>query len=60
MKLLPYLLLGPVSGPLVAGIVRNHRSAPLLATLYALALALLAYDLPRVLLALASYVERHG
>jgi NhaP-type Na+/H+ and K+/H+ antiporter len=60
MKWLPYILLGPVSGPLAAGVVRHYRTAPALAALYALALGLLAYDLPHVLAALAVYVATGG
>ena len=44
--LLPYLLLGPISGPLAEGIVRNWRAKELtLAWLYGLALIAIDYDL---------------
>lgn len=37
----PYLTLGPVSGPLAAGVVLNFRDGrPVLASLYSLALVL--------------------
>jgi hypothetical protein len=44
--LLPWLLLGPVTGPLAEGIVRNWRARQIsLAWLYALALIVVDYDL---------------
>jgi len=44
--LLPWLLLGPVTGPLAEGIVRNWRAKQIsLAWLYALALIVVDYDL---------------
>ena len=33
-----YAALGPITGPLVAGFVRNRKSEPLLAALYAVAI----------------------
>lgn len=45
--LAPYLVLGPVSGPLTAGIVRNLRGgAPFLATLYGILLVAWLLILP--------------
>ena len=45
-RLLPWLLLGPVTGPLAEGIVRNLRAKEItLAWLYGLALVLADYDL---------------
>jgi len=44
--LLPWLLLGPVTGPLAEGIVRNWRAKEMsLAALYGVALVLVDYDL---------------
>jgi hypothetical protein len=43
---LPWLLIGPCSGPLAEGVVRNWRAGEVnLARLYALALILTTYDL---------------
>ncbi|WP_332767123.1 hypothetical protein [Phenylobacterium sp.] len=48
-RLAPFFLLGPVSGPLTAGIVFNLRGGrPVLALLYALALAEFVFLLPVV------------
>lgn len=45
-RLAPWLLLGPISGPLAEGVYRNFRARnPLLASLYALAVAATWYDL---------------
>lgn len=39
-RLAPYFLVGPISGPLLAGVVINFRGGrPVLGTLYAIALA---------------------
>ncbi len=44
--LLPWLLLGPITGPLAEGIVRNWRAKQIsLAWLYAVALVLVDYNL---------------
>jgi hypothetical protein len=44
--LLPWLLLGPVTGPLAEGIVRNWRAKEIsLAWLYGVALVLVDYQL---------------
>ncbi len=44
--LLPWLLLGPVTGPLAEGIARNVRAKEIpLAWLYGIALVLADYDL---------------
>ncbi len=46
-RLAPYLLLGPISGPLVAGIVHNFRGGrPVLGTMYAVLLLEFIYLLP--------------
>lgn len=46
-RIAPFLLLGPVSGPLTAGIVFNLRDGhPVLAGLYAIALAEFVFLLP--------------
>ncbi|MCR6660141.1 hypothetical protein [Asticcacaulis sp.] len=46
-RLAPYFLLGPVSGPLVAGIVHNFRGGrPVLGTMYAVLLLEFIYLLP--------------
>jgi hypothetical protein len=46
-RLAPYLLLGPVSGPLVAGIVHNFRGGrPVLGSMYAVLLLEFIYLLP--------------
>ena len=43
---LPWLLLGPITGPLAEGIIRNWRAGELpLAWLYGVALSLASYDL---------------
>ena len=46
-RLAPYFIVGPISGPLLAGAVINFREGrPLLASLYAIALAEYAIMLP--------------
>lgn len=46
-RLAPFFLIGPISGPLVAGIVFNFRGGrPFLGTLYAILLALFVVLLP--------------
>jgi hypothetical protein len=46
-RLAPYLLLGPVSGPLVAGIVHNFRGGrPVLGAMYTVLLMEFVYLLP--------------
>ena len=48
-RIAPFLLLGPISGPLIAGVVFNLREGrPVLATLYAIALAEVSFLLPYV------------
>lgn len=45
-RLAPWLLLGPITGPLAEGVYRNMRAGdPVLAWLYALALAIAWYDM---------------
>jgi hypothetical protein len=47
-RLAPWLLLGPITGPLAEGVYRNfRRGEPVLAWLYALALSIAWYDLSR-------------
>ena len=46
-RLAPYFLIGPISGPLVAGVVINFREGrPVLASLYAIALLQYSILLP--------------
>jgi hypothetical protein len=48
-RLAPYFLIGPISGPLVAGVMINFRGGrPFLATLYAIALVQYVLLLPLV------------
>jgi hypothetical protein len=48
-RLAPFLLIGPISGPLLAGVVFNIRGRrPILATLYAILLALFIILLPLI------------
>lgn len=49
-RLAPYFLVGPISGPLLAGVVINFRGGrPVLATLYAIALIEYAILLPTLI-----------
>ncbi len=46
-RLAPFLLVGPVSGPLLAGVILNYRAGqPVLGSLYAVALGLWAFLMP--------------
>jgi hypothetical protein len=46
-RVLPFLLLGPITGPIVAGVVFNFREGrPVLAGLYAILLVTLTICLP--------------
>ena len=48
-RIAPYLLLGPISGPLLAGVVINFREGrPVLGSLYAIALVEIAIALPYI------------
>lgn len=48
-RIAPFLLIGPISGPMLAGVVFNLREGrPVLATLYAVALVEYAFLLPAV------------
>jgi len=48
-RLAPFFLAGPISGPLLAGVVLNFRNGrPVLASLYAIALAEVAILLPLI------------
>lgn len=49
-RLAPYFLIGPVSGPLLAGIVHNFRGGrPVLGVMYAVALIEYALLLPTLI-----------
>ena len=53
-RLAPYFLIGPVSGPLLAGVVHNLRGGrPVLGVMYAVALAEYALLLPTLIAKLA-------
>ncbi|MCX7586409.1 hypothetical protein [Phenylobacterium sp. 58.2.17] len=46
-RLAPYFIIGPISGPLLAGVVINFREGrPVLGSLYAIALTLYTLLLP--------------
>lgn len=46
-RLAPFFLVGPISGPLLAGVVFNFRGGrPVLGTMYAIALAEYTFLLP--------------
>ncbi len=46
-RLAPFFLAGPISGPLLAGVVFNYRGGrPVLGTLYAIALVEITICLP--------------
>lgn len=48
-RIAPFLLIGPISGPLLAGVVFNFRGArPVLGSLYAVALVQYTILLPLV------------
>ncbi len=48
-RLAPFFLVGPISGPLLAGVVFNFREGrPVLGSLYAIALAEFAIFLPLI------------
>jgi hypothetical protein len=48
-RLAPFFLAGPISGPLLAGVVLNFkRGRPVLGTLYAIALAEITVCLPLI------------
>jgi hypothetical protein len=48
-RLAPFFLAGPISGPLLAGVVINFREGrPVLGSLYAIALAEVAIYLPLI------------
>lgn len=49
-RLAPYFLVGPISGPLLAGVVINFRGGrPVLAGMYAIALVQYAILLPALI-----------
>ena len=48
-RVAPFLLVGPISGPLLAGVVFNFKEGrPVLGTLYAIALAEIVIFLPMI------------
>jgi hypothetical protein len=48
-RIAPYFIAGPISGPLLAGVVINFREGrPVLASLYAIALTEMAICLPMI------------
>ena len=48
-RIAPFLLLGPITGPLIAGVVFNFREGrPVLGTLYAIAAATVTICLPLI------------
>jgi hypothetical protein len=48
-RLAPFFLAGPISGPLLAGVVLNFKEGrPVLGTLYAIALVEIAVYLPLI------------
>ena len=58
-RLAPYFLLGPISGPLLAGVVHNFRDGrPVLGTLYAIALTEVTILLPTITAALGINLVR--
>jgi hypothetical protein len=56
-RVLPFLILGPITGPLVAGIVYNIRERPILGGLYAVALASVSVALPTTLVELLHMLQ---
>ena len=53
-RLAPYFLIGPISGPLLAGVVHNLRGGrPVLGVMYAVALAEYAVLLPSLMTKMA-------
>lgn len=54
-RLAPYFLIGPISGPLLAGVVFNLKAGrPILATLYTIALAQYVILLPALVAKLSA------
>ena len=48
-RIAPFLLLGPITGPLIAGVVFNFREGrPVLGSLYAVAAATVTIGLPLI------------
>ncbi len=56
-RILPFLVLGPISGPLVAGVVYNIKPRPILGSLYIAALASVTVALPSALLMLLNFLH---
>jgi hypothetical protein len=56
-RLAPYFLVGPISGPLLAGVVINFRGGrPVLASLYAIALVEYVILLPTLVAKLGAHL----
>jgi hypothetical protein len=56
-RLAPYMLLGPISGPLTCGVVTNFREGrPVLGTLYAIALVEIVVLLPCIVASLGIHL----
>jgi len=61
-RLAPFFLAGPISGPLLAGVVLNFRGGrPVLGSLYAIALAEVTVCLPLITakLSIATLLHHH-
>ncbi|HZZ89954.1 MAG TPA: hypothetical protein VFE13_16625 [Caulobacteraceae bacterium] len=59
-RLAPFFLVGPISGPLLAGVVLNLKNGrPVLASLYAIALAEVTICLPLITAKLGLNVLLH-
>jgi hypothetical protein len=59
-RLAPFFLAGPISGPLLAGVVLNFRQGrPVLGSLYAIALAEMTICLPLITAKLSLALLHH-
>ncbi|HEY1751765.1 MAG TPA: hypothetical protein VGG29_10905 [Caulobacteraceae bacterium] len=59
-RLAPFFLAGPISGPLLAGVVVNFREGrPVLGTLYTIALTEMVVFLPLITAKLAANLHMH-
>jgi len=57
-RVAPFFVFGPVSGPLLAGVVFNFREGrPLLATLYAVCLAEFVVELPALIVHIGGMIR---
>jgi hypothetical protein len=60
-RLAPFFLIGPISGPLLAGVVFNFRDGrPLLGSLYAVAFTEFLFLLPAVTTKLSANLVQMG